>query len=214
MLARRLPDATHLQLAFSGQQTISPGTAKTMLEGLPHGGRVRIDGRIVQVPLAWKVQQVPFPEGRRWAMTIPWGDVATAYHSTGIPNIEVYVAWPRRKIRWLRLCRWAAPLLRLGPLQCMLKWLVQRRVVGPSADQRDRQRASIWGRVQNSAGRSVEGTLQTPNGYTLTVLTALAAVERLLERPPAAGFYTPSRAFGHDFALKIPRVELAGVASA
>ena len=27
-------------------------------------------------------------------MTIPWGDVSTAYHSTGIPNIRVYSATP------------------------------------------------------------------------------------------------------------------------
>jgi short subunit dehydrogenase-like uncharacterized protein len=214
MLARRLPGATHLQLAFRGQQSISPGTAKTMLESLPHGGRVRIDGRIVQVPWAWKVQQVPFPEGRRWAMTIPWGDVAAAYHSTGIPNIEVYVAFPRRQIQWLRLCRWAAPLLRLGLLERMLKWIVARRTAGPSADERNRQRASIWGRVQNAAGQAAEGTLQTPNGYTLTVLTALASVERVLERPPPSGFYTPSRAFGDDFVLQIPAVEMAGVTSA
>jgi short subunit dehydrogenase-like uncharacterized protein len=208
MLARHLPDATHLQLAFRGLQTISHGTAQTVLENLPRGGRARIDGRIVRVPLAWKVQQLAFREGRQWAMTIPWGDVASAYHSTGIPNIEVYMGVTRRQIKLLRVFRWLAPLFRLGPIQGMLRWGVKRQVNGPSADERDQQRASIWGRVQNAEGQSVEATLQTPNGYTLTVLTALAAVERTLQTPPPPGFHTPSGAFGEDFVLKVPGVEM------
>ena len=32
--------------------------------------------------------------GPRTAITIPWGDVSTAYHSTGIPDIEVYMSAP------------------------------------------------------------------------------------------------------------------------
>jgi short subunit dehydrogenase-like uncharacterized protein len=28
-------------------------------------------------------------------MTVPWGDVSTAYYTTGIPNIEVYMASSR-----------------------------------------------------------------------------------------------------------------------
>jgi short subunit dehydrogenase-like uncharacterized protein len=140
-------------------------------------------------------------------MTIPWGDVASAYYSTGIPNIEVYVGLPQRQIRMLRLSRWLAPLLRLEPLQAVLNRLVERRVAGPTPDEREQQRASIWGRVQNATGQTVEATLQTPSGYALTVLTAVAAVERVLESPLQPGFYTPSRAFGQDFVLKIPGVD-------
>jgi short subunit dehydrogenase-like uncharacterized protein len=212
MLARWLPDAIELQLAFRGRQTLSPGTARTMLEHLPQGGRVRRDGRIVRVPLAWKAMEVPFREGRRWAMTIPWGDVASAYYSTGIPNIEVYLGLRRRQIQILRLVRPVVPLLRWRPLQAMLQSLVARRAAGPSEEERKRQRVSLWGRVQNASGRSLDATLQTPNGYALTVLTALAAVERVLQAPPPPGFHTPSRAFGEDFISTIPGVEMSTVA--
>ena len=37
MLAQRLPEATHLILALTGTGTVSPGTAKTMVEGLARG---------------------------------------------------------------------------------------------------------------------------------------------------------------------------------
>lgn len=206
MLARKLPDAKHLQLAFAGQQSVSPGTAKTIVENLPRGGRARVDGKIVRVPLAWKVMRVPFREGRRWAMTIPWGDVASAFHSTGIPNIEVYVALPRRRIRMARTFRWLAPMLRLPPLPAALRWLVQRKISGPSAEQREQEVMSIWGRAEDDDGRSAEATLQTPGGYALTVLTALAAVEHLRQSSLPPGFHTPSRAFGEEFVLAIPGV--------
>jgi hypothetical protein len=52
---------------------------------------VRQDGRIVAVPLAYKARRVDFGDGEKLAMTIPWGDVSTAYATTGIPNIEVYI---------------------------------------------------------------------------------------------------------------------------
>ena len=94
MLKRELPSATHLKLAFKPRDgKLSPGTTKTMIEGLPEGGRIRRDGRIVKVPAAYKIETIPFTEDlSATAVTIPWGDVSTAYYSTGIPNIEVFSA--------------------------------------------------------------------------------------------------------------------------
>jgi short subunit dehydrogenase-like uncharacterized protein len=86
-LAAKLPSAHQLTLAFSAGGGPSPGTAKTSVEGLGKGGRIRKDGVVTQVPLAWKTRTIPFASGDRYAMTIPWGDVFTAYISTGIPNI-------------------------------------------------------------------------------------------------------------------------------
>jgi len=208
MLARRLPGATRLLLAFTGTGTVSPGTAKTMLEGLPHGGRVRVDGRITKVPAAWKSMRVPFRESRRWAVTIPWGDVASAWHSTGIPNIEVYLAMPRRQIRWLRRLRLLLPALRLPLVQPVLRYGLGRFVTGPSDEERRVGGASFWGRVSDDQGNALEATLLTPNGYTLTALTALASLEKALAGEAPAGFSTPSKAFGPEFILAIPDVNL------
>jgi short subunit dehydrogenase-like uncharacterized protein len=198
-LAARLPGATLLQLAFAASGKLSPGTAKTMIEGAGHGGRVRLGGRLARVPIAWKAAEIPFRGGKRWAVTIPWGDVASAYHSTGIPDIEVYTAVPRRRIAALRRWRFLAPLSGLAPVRWWLKRRVERRVHGPTGEELAASRGSFWGRVTDAAGRSVEGTLETPGGYPLTVLCALAAVERVLAGGIAPGFATPSRAFGKDF---------------
>ena len=87
------------------------------------------------------------------------------------------------------------------------KWIT-KRVAGPSPESREKSKSSLWGRVENTAGQVVRGTLTTPNGYTLTVMTALAAVERLLQSPPCAGFLTPSLAFGADFITKFSGCDL------
>jgi short subunit dehydrogenase-like uncharacterized protein len=43
-------------------------------------------------------------------------------------------------------------------------------------------------------------------GYTLTAMTTLAAVRRVLDGQARPGFQTPSRAFGADFVLDAPGV--------
>jgi short subunit dehydrogenase-like uncharacterized protein len=198
-LSSILPDASRLELAISTTGSLSPGTAKTMVEGASQGGRARIEGRIARVPLAWKTREIPFREGPRTAMTIPWGDVASAYYSTGIPNIEVYAASSTRQIAGLRRWGWLMGVLSVRPVRSLAKRLIEKRITGPSAARREQEAASLWGCVENPHGRRVEGTLTTPNGYTLTVMTALAAVERLLGSTVRPGFLTPSLAFGSEF---------------
>ena len=58
MLARKLPSANELWLAFSspGAQ-LSRGTLKTMIEGIGEGGAIRRDGKIVRVPMAWDARE-------------------------------------------------------------------------------------------------------------------------------------------------------------
>jgi saccharopine dehydrogenase (NAD+, L-lysine-forming) len=198
-LAARLPGATLLQLAFTMLGEPSAGTAKTMLEGLPKGGAIRKDGTITRVPTAWKTMTVRFHDKERSTVTIPWGDVSTAYHSTGIPNIETYVALPRRMIRGMKLASAFRGLLALGPVQRMAARMVERRVKGPDAEARAAGKSELWGRVSDPSGRDVQGTLTTPEGYRFTVIAALAAVDRVLAGGIAPGAHTPSTAFGADF---------------
>jgi short subunit dehydrogenase-like uncharacterized protein len=84
-LKEALPDAETLELAFAGGGRFSKGTAKTMLEGLPHVGAVREAGRIRRVPIGWQTTEVPFRDKARFAVTIPWGDIATL-HTQAVPS--------------------------------------------------------------------------------------------------------------------------------
>lgn len=208
ILADKLPTATHLLLAFTANGAVSPGTAKTLLEVMPTGGRARIDGEIRRVPPDWKKRAITFPSGVKEAVTIPWGDVASAYYSTGIANIETYLAAAPALARQSHLLRRVARLLRWRLVRkCAEQWITWT-IVGPSAEQRAKSGAELWGQVSDAAGTVIEATLETPDGYTLTVISALAAIERMLGDGLPGGFLTPSKAFGKEFVLSLPNVRL------
>ena len=215
-LKAALPEATELVLAFEAGGGPSPGTAKTGVEGLGQGGRARIDGKLVRVPLAWKSRRFDrAPAGAapdlRLAMTIPWGDLYTAFVSTGIPNIETYLGASQATVSRLRLLRLLGPALGLSPVQALLKSRITSSVPGPSAEQRERSTTTVWGEVRDAAGRERRLRLRTPNGYTLTALAALGIVERLVRgAAPAGGYYTPSQLMGADYVQSLPGVVLDG----
>lgn len=204
-LAERLPDATHLELAFFGIGSASQGTTKTMVEGLPEGGCIRRDGRLVRVPSAYRTREVPFHDRPRQAVSIPWGDVSTAYYSTGIPNIMSYMVMPPAMVRTTQLAGKVGWLFASRPAQWGLKRLVELTVKGPDEQARHTSRCEVWGEVRNPTGQRVAGTLTTPNGYDLTADGAIAAVDRVLAGV-APGAATPSRAFGAEFVQSLAGV--------
>ena len=200
-LQRRLPSANRLTLGFQTFGQVSRGTAITMAENIAGGGLVRQDGALRAVPAAWKTRVIDFGAGPTKAITIPWGDVSTAFHSTGIPNIEVYTAAPlglrlaaraSRRLGWLMGSRFA---------QKILKRRIRTRPAGPSDVERAQGKSFLWGEAEDGAGHKVVSRLRGPEGYTMTVRTALAVVERVLAGEATLGFQTPSRLYGPDFVL-------------
>lgn len=203
-LKRRLPTATHLELAFTGGVGLSRGTATTMVEGIAQGGALRRDGKIVRVPQAFAARDIDYGHRRLSSMSIPWGDVSTAYHSTGIPNIVVYTAVHPKTIRRLRMMRPFAPLLGTRLAQ---RFLLARaaRVKGPGDDKRAAAQSRLWGEARDAEGRVVVSRLVAPEGYDLTAITSVAAAQRVLAGGVPLGFSTPSKAFGEEFILTAPR---------
>jgi len=207
MLKRDLPDATRLRLAIKSAGRISPGTAKTVLEQMPRGNRVRRAGDIVQVPFAHETIHVPFDGPPESALAIPWGDVSTAYYSTGIPDIETFMAVPESRVRPLRMARPLLGVLGIGPVRRLVRQWVENRVTGADEETRAHGEAWVWGEVVNPAGRAATRRLHTPDGYALTADAAVSAVEALLAGGPVAGALTPSLAFGPEFVLRLRGVE-------
>lgn len=202
-LKRRLPEATHLTLAFQGQTQASRGTAATLIEGIPRGGLVREDGQLRRVPVGGRTRVIDMGLGPVPAMAIPWGDLATAYRSTGIPNIEVYVAAPGLMRLASRLVRWFGPVLGSAPVQRLLLAGVRAAPAGPSEEDRTRRRTYLWGEAR-AGDRRVVSRLQAPEGYTFTALAALDIAGRVLRGDFQPGYQTPATAYGPDLVLSIP----------
>ena len=206
-LARRLPGAESLSLAFASSGGMSRGTMTTMVEGLGGPGAVRRNGAIVAVPQAYKTRRIEFAPGLvRDATTIPWGDVSTAYHSTGIPNVEVYVSMHPRRRRMIAATRWLGPLLRMRAVKQMLLAQVRRLPPGPSDGSRSQSGTLLWGEAVAADGRRAVSRLRAPDGYTLTALTAVHLAAKALAGSAPPGFQTPSKAYGADVILEIPGV--------
>ena len=211
-LLKDLPDAHHLDLAFTGERgEWSAGTLKTAIESMPGAGAIRLDGNIVAVPLAHDVRDIVFPCGRRTTMTVPWGDVSTAFHTTGIPNIRVYAGVQPQQIAQLRKLSRLLPAMRVTALKRLAQWWVGRSVKGPDEKSRATARAYLWGKAANERGLAVTRTMETPEGYSLTAAAAVECAARVLAGRIKPGAATPARAFGSGLAESLPGVTMSEV---
>lgn len=211
-LKKKLPDADHMELAFMGLGGgVSRGTALTMADNLGSGGAVRENGKINPVPAAYKTRTIDFGTKKRTAVTIPWGDVSTAHHTTGIDNITVYTAMKPSAIRWLKLSNWFAPLLRLSFVKSLVKKRISKSITGPDKTSREEGESYIWGEASNSKGDTETARLTTPEGYQLTALASLLIAQKVDSGEIKLGYQTPASAYGEDLILEIEGTERVGI---
>ncbi|CAN5397497.1 saccharopine dehydrogenase NADP-binding domain-containing protein [soil metagenome] len=204
-LKKQLPDADQLELAFmSAGGSISHGTAQTMAKNLGKGGAVRLNGKIKSVPAAYETRIINFDGKNRTVASIPWGDVSTAYHSSGIKNVVVYTAMKPSAIRLLKLSNWIAPLLRLSLVRSLVSKQISRKITGPDQKARETGNCYIWGEVQNSSAKKIAARLTTPEGYHLTALTSILIAQKVASGDFKPGFQTPASVYGEDLILEIP----------
>lgn len=207
-LTDQLPDATYLELAFANDGgAVSHGTAQTAADGLGQGGLVRENGKLKVVGYAHKVLSVKFLTGKTLpCMSIPWGDVSTAYHTTGIPNIETFMAAEPMAIRFARAGNYLGWLLRQKWVQRLAQQQITKRITGPDAAKRSQANTQVWGRARNAAGKTVEARLSGPDGYDMTVLASLLITKKVLQGHAKPGFQTPAGLFGADLVLEVEGV--------
>jgi short subunit dehydrogenase-like uncharacterized protein len=204
-LKDRLPNATHLALAFYGIGGLSHGTAATLTMNISKGGAIRKNGKITPVKAAWKTRDINFGEVIKTSVTIPWGDVSTAFYSTGIPNIEVFTVVPPADLIMMKISRYIGWLLATKPIQNYLQKKIPTG--GPSDAERAKGRTLMWGEVHDDKGNQIQVLQPGPEGYTLTATTALNIAQKILAGNVVAGYQTPAKAYGADLILEIEGVK-------
>lgn len=212
-VAGKLGRPASLVIALGGFEGASQGTLRTAVRQLSKAVLCRREGRIV--PLDDRSPRwIDFGSGDVPCVPISWGDVATAFHSTGAGNITVYL----RRSALLQtaevLGRMFGSLLRSAIGQRALSALISRRPEGPSGADRARHRSTIWVEATDDAGRSSRARLSTPDPYAFTAMSVLEISTRLGSLPAPLGLVTPSQAFGADFVLTIPGCSRVDVPSA
>ena len=206
-VAARMPDAVRLRLSIGGLTRASRGTAKTMVEGIARGTRVRSEGRLLSrrgTPRG----TADFGAGPQPTVGVSWGDVSTAWRSTGIPDIEVFFEADRAMRAAANLPTFVKAALGTGTAQRILKAQVDRRLPpGPTPMQRAYGRAVIVAETWDAADARIAARMSTPEPYALTAETAVETARRLAKGRAPTGFQTPSGAFGADFVLEFVGVE-------
>jgi short subunit dehydrogenase-like uncharacterized protein len=204
-LKARMPDARRIDIAFSFGTKPSIGTAKTILESAASGGLVRRDHRLVQVPNAWRIRRIPFPDGARWGVSIPWGDVYTSGVSTGVPDGLVYCALPLALGLTMRLTNFMRRLFAVPFVSNSLYAIAKRMFAGgPNAEARNVEHTEFWAEAANAQGKTIAMTLSAPNVYAMTADTALAIASHCMTNPVEGGYKTPSMLMGSAFFLERP----------
>lgn len=205
--AQRVTDPQHVRLAVAGiGGGVSRGTAKTMIEFIGRGLPIRRDGVITYRPIGSLTRDFDFGAGPVRAIGMPLGDVATAFHSTGAPNVETYLVASGGIPRALGVARLLAPLLRVRSVQSFLKNRVDRGAPeGPTEQERSGTRTTVLAEVEGAEGQRARAMLETPSPYAFTATAALAALGQVARDAPPAGYHTPATALGADFVLGIDR---------
>lgn len=204
-LKKKLPDASSLKLAFAGLGgSTSRGTATSMSQNMGRPGAERKDGRIVPVPLGKRSMWLDYNGKKLFMMSIPWGDVSTAYTTTGIPDIVTYTAVPPRLhtiLKFQSLYNW---ILRTDFARNYVLKKIRNSPPGPSDERRARAKSVVWGEAKNNNGETVTAKLQCAEGYTLTAMSSLLIARKVLDGNFKTGYQTPAGCYGDKIIEEIP----------
>jgi short subunit dehydrogenase-like uncharacterized protein len=200
-LKEQMPDATQLELCLMSKGgRLSHGTAITVAESLGTGSAMRKNGKIVKTMAGYTTREIDFGFTKKNAVEIAWGDVSTAYYTTGIPTIRVYNALPKSLIRSMKISNFIGPILRMRWVKDKAIANIKQRPAGPNDKERETAQSFVWGEVKNASGATKSAVLTLPEGYSLTADTAVEIATRVLAPGfDQKGFRTPASVFGADF---------------
>lgn len=185
-VAQRLESPVALRIALQVPGSMSRGSAKSVSEIIGAGVLARIEGELVATPDALP-REFDFGQGPVVCVPLSFGDLVTAWHSTGIGNIAMFV-------------HMAGDAFPQGDLSLLPD--------GPTAEQREAHRARAVVEVVDAHGSIARSVIETVNGYAYTPLAAVEAASRVLNGVRRAGFVTPATVFGADFALGIEGTQI------
>ena len=203
--ARRVTGPVRLALAVYAETRASRGSSRTMLEGIVGRGLIRTSGRLEPIAPFTKKRDFDFAGRRRACMMFPMAELTACYRSTGIGEIETYIALPPA-VMWLSsLLRPLATLVERPRIRRFLEARIDSGPAGPTPDQRTRGHAIVVAEIEDRAGRTTRSTLHVPEPYALTAASTVLCLQKSLNSAKP-GFQTPGTAFGPDVVLELDGV--------
>lgn len=210
-LKKRMPDAEYLRFGFSKVDLVSRGTMRAMFSLVRRDVCIRRHSELVTVPVGRLERCFDFGEGPQMSAALSWADVITAYHSTGIPNIEAYAEMSVLLRGAYQLGSLYADPMRLPPARKLIDLAVKAWPEGPDSTARQDKRRVIVAEVQNRGRWTMSSRLTLPDGYSITPPIAIRALQKVLNGEIRKGFTTSAKVFGADFILDFDDVLLEDV---
>ena len=179
-LAAKVDQPQSLRIALQVANSMSRGSTTSVGEILGVGLLVRAEGTIVAKPDAAPAR-FDFGAGLLDSVPLSFGDLVTAWKSTGIPNIAMFV----------------------NIKENVMPEGVAAMPEGPSLEERAANRACAVAEVTGIDGAVVRARIDTINGYSYTPLAAVEALRLVATGQFKPGFQTPATVFGAGFAVSI-----------
>ena len=179
-LAAKVDQPQSLRIALQVANSMSRGSTTSVGEILGVGLLVRAEGTIVAKPDAAPAR-FDFGAGLLDSVPLSFGDLVTAWKSTGIPNIAMFV----------------------NIKENVMPEGVTAMPEGPSLEERAANRACAVAEVTGIDGAVVRARIDTINGYSYTPLAAVEALRLVATGQFKPGFQTPATVFGAGFAVSI-----------
>jgi len=201
-VSEKISNPTNLEIAIVGLGGASSGTVKTMLEYFTMGTLVRKDGKLVKT-VDKNTRRIRFLDKEMEVRAVSWGDLATAYRTTGISNISTYMPLPKKMANLLKSQgQGKGKDSKQIDMSKMMSW-IEKNIHGPDEKARLRGKSQVWAHVINDKGDSAQAWLETMEGYRFTSIAGIRSVENVFKLKPK-GVLTPSLAFGKNFILEFP----------
>jgi short subunit dehydrogenase-like uncharacterized protein len=202
-VAARLPGAKYLRLGMTQSRLYSRGTARSALGLMSSEVVIRRNGRLTPVPIGRMERDFDYGEGGETSIALSWPDALSAYHTTGIPNIEAYLQVGAAARVLAPLTARIGEALQLPGLRSVLRLGAAALPEGPVEGARKLARPVIVAQAEDAWRRVSGARLTTVDGYDFTALAAVAIAERVLGGAFEPGFQTPGSVYGADFVLSI-----------
>lgn len=197
--AKKIKEPDSLEILLHNENVkISRGTLITTIEMMTKSGKIRREGKVIDSPIGEKVFEKSIGGKNYYGISIPWGDVVSAYYSTGIENITVYLGVNRFIFHTRKFLLPLIKILRFKFVKKTVIQLIKMFVIGPNEEKRSKVKSYILTTASNES-ESKTDISRVMEGYNLTKIGAAAAVEKVLAGIDKKGTLTPAMAFGEDF---------------
>jgi short subunit dehydrogenase-like uncharacterized protein len=199
----KIASPTSLEIGISSMSNLSPGTLKTMLEYNETGRLVRRNGKLVPLENEHG-RKIQFIDKELIVKPVTWGDLSTAFRTTGIPNITIYFPVPGKSSNILKSIGVTGKELNSNEeAKKKVEDWIEEHIHGPNETARQTNRCQVWVSVSDNNGTSEQAWLETMESYRFTAVAAVRSVEKVFDLQPK-GALTPALAFGKNFILEFP----------